>query len=92
MKICIKGLDKVELLKNLWKNQIMAAYYTFSGKQAPDFDNESAKTVINEYIDYFSGKAIKTNLSGDTVEPYLYDRDAGQGKFLQIVNSMRKKN
>lgn len=31
-KINIKDLDKVELLKNLWENQVTAGYFTFSGK------------------------------------------------------------
>ena len=89
-EISIKGLDKVELLKNLWENQVTAAFFTFSGKIPPKFEDELAKKAVNDYIDYFCGRAIKTNLSGDMVDPYLYDRDAGKGNFLQIVNSMRK--
>lgn len=88
-EINIKDLDKVELLKNLWENQVTAAFFTFSGKTAPKFEDELAEKAVNDYIDYFCGRAIKTNLSGDFVEPHLYDRDAGKGKFLEIVNSMR---
>ena len=73
----------------MWENQVTAGYFIFSGNPQPKFDEKLAKKVVDNYIDYLCGKAIKTNLSGDLVEPHLYDRDAGKGKFLEIVNSMR---
>lgn len=87
--ISIKGLDKVQLLKKLWQGQIPAGYFAMSGILGPVFNEETAKEVVKKHIDYFCGRAIKTNLSGDKIDPYLYDRDAGQGKFAQIVDDMR---
>ena len=87
--ISIKGLDKVELLKNIWQGQIPAGYFAMSGIRGPVFNEETAKEAVKKHIDYFCGRAIKTNLSGDEIDPYLYDRDAGQGKFAQIVDAMR---
>ena len=89
--ISIKGLDKVELLKNLWQGQIPAGYFALSSVRGPAFNEETAKEEVKKHIDYFCGRAIKTNLSGDEIDPYLYDRDAGKGKFAQIVDGMRKR-
>ena len=88
-EINIKDLDKVELLKKLYQNQVKSTYFILSGKPLPKFDDELATKVVDKYIDYFCGKAIKTNLCGDIVDTYLYDRDAGKGTFLKIVNSMK---
>ena len=44
--------------------------------------------AVKCHIDYFCGRAIKTDLSKDSVDPYLYDRDAGQGTFQKVVDSI----
>ena len=84
-KISIQGIDKVKLLEYLWRAQNRASFFTFHPEMAPDFNMELAKTAVTTYIDYFQGRAIKADLSGDTVDPRLYDRDAGAGKFERIV-------
>lgn len=90
----ISGLDRVELLKELWRAQVAAGFFgTFEGLSMGGglpFSQASAATAVTQYIDYFCGRAIKTDLSKDTVNPYLYDRDAGPGKFAEIVLRMRK--
>lgn len=53
MSINITGVDKVELLKQLWENQTSAGYFIFGG--SPPFNYDAANEVINSYIDYFSG-------------------------------------
>jgi hypothetical protein len=53
-------------------------------------DTTSAETVATAgRIDYYKGKPIKTDLRGNTVEPFLYDRDAGSGKLARIVLQLR---
>jgi len=47
---------------------------------------------VTRYIDYFNGRPIKTDLSKDTVDTWLYNRDAGKGKFEAIVEMLRKRN
>lgn len=91
-KINIKDLDKVELLRNLWESQITASIFTFNAVSAPKFDKEQAKEAVKDHIDYFCGRAIKTDISQDEIDTYLYDRDAGVGKFESIVNNMRTKS
>lgn len=90
--ISIKGLDKVELLKRLWSQQIPGFLFALCGLPKPEFMMEQAKNAVQKHIDYFCGCAIKTDLSRDEIDPYLYDRDAGQGTFAQIVENMRNEN
>lgn len=79
--IDIKGIDKVVLLKNLWQNQVVAGFFTNIPHLAPKFNEAEAQKAVLEYIDYFCGRAIQCNLSGDTANPKMYDRDAGAGGF-----------
>lgn len=88
MSINISGIDKVDLLQALHARQVPAGF--FGGFSGPSFDKEKAKEAVKQYIDYFCGRAIKTDVSKDTVDPWLYDRDAGQGAFQSVVDSLKK--
>jgi hypothetical protein len=37
-------------------------------------------------IDYFRGRAIKIDFRRDVIDYRLYDRDAGEGKFMEVWN------
>ncbi len=89
MSVSIKGLEKVKLLKALWDHTKPAAFFTFSGLPSPEFDEGAAKKEVLTYIDYFCGRCIKTDLSGDTADPTSYDADWGEGLFQKIVTSIR---
>jgi hypothetical protein len=87
MEINIEGIDKLELLHALWNRQIAPN----NGFYKPPFSKDAAIIVIkNGEIDYFCGKAIKMDLSSDVVEPRLYDRDAGKGAFMEVLNKLKK--
>jgi hypothetical protein len=64
----ISGLDKVKLLKGLWENTKPAAYFAQYNQPAPSFDEKLAQEAVKKPIDYFCGRAIKLDLSGDAVE------------------------
>ena len=51
--------------------------------------NQAEKLATSGRIDYYNGRAIKTDLREDKVSPVLYDRDAGFGKFAVIVANLR---
>ena len=86
----ISGIDKVNLLEALWKNSSPAAFFSAFHVGAPAiFNRESAEDAVKHYIDYFDGRCIKTDISEDTVDPHLYDRDFGKGKFTDIVKKLR---
>lgn len=89
MSIDISGLDKVELLRQLWSGTKPAAIFTKMPGMVPIFNNFDAKEAVKHYIDYFAGKCIKADLSGDRANTAMYDRDAGAGAFVKIVNKLR---
>lgn len=89
--IVIEGLDKVALLRKLWDRMHFAQFFNlFPGTKKPTFDEEEAKLVVNGYIDYFCGKCIKSDISGNVVNVRLYDREAGSYAFRCIVNEMNE--
>jgi hypothetical protein len=57
---------------------------------APTFDEQLAKEAVKDYIDYFNGRCIKTDLSNDSIDPWAYDRDAGAGTFQRVVSGLKK--
>ena len=88
--INIENVDKVELLKKLHENQISASFFSMNNIPAPMFDYSNAKECIsNGYIDYYCGRAIKTDLSKNDIDPHFYDRDAGIGTFQKIVDNLK---
>lgn len=41
------------------------------------------------YFDYLKGRVMKVELAGDDVDPWLYDRDNGQGAFARVIDELR---
>jgi len=84
----ISGIDKMKLLRALWEHQVVAGY--FGGAAGPSFDEtEAKKAVVAEYIDYFCGRPIKADLSGNTMSTWLYNRDSKK-KAEDIIAELRK--
>lgn len=50
-----------------------------------------AKSLLEEqtYFDYLHGKVMKVDLSGNELDPRLYDRDNGQGKAAQLIKAIK---
>lgn len=91
----ISGINKEELLQALWTRSKPATYFSHSGSTPPTFNFSVAKQELSNdgYADYICGRAIKTNIYlEETVDPYMYDRDAGTGAFQEVVNQIREKN
>lgn len=71
------------------KAQILAALYNASKVQGMGFlqqkvgqmsESEAAELLkSNKDFDYLHGKVMKIDLSGDELNPRLYDRDNGDG-------------
>jgi hypothetical protein len=91
-QVDISGIPKAALLYRLWSGQVPAAFFDKPWIQQPEFDWTTAEKIANAgYIDYFKGRAIKCDLSGDIVCPRLYDRDAGKDAFATAVAELRSK-
>lgn len=48
---------------------------------------ESSRRIL--YFDYVKGRPIKCDLSGDTLDTRLYDRDQGPGAGERVVAKLR---
>lgn len=90
MSLDISNIDKVELLKLLWKNQKYQNWINSCGVKykEPNWDKAN-KAIKSGYIDFFEGKSIEADLSKDFVNPSLYDKNAGKGQFYKCVMSLK---
>jgi len=78
--------------------QVLSALYNASQPQgmgflhfnpAPMGEQEAAELLKRQsYFDYVKGRVMKVDLSGDTLDPYLYDRDNGEGAALRVINRL----
>lgn len=82
----IKGMNKPVLLRALWDSATVARFY--SGGSGPLFDEENAEEAVWKPIDYYSGRAIKMDLSRDEVHPWAYNRDAKKSA-REVIDSVR---
>lgn len=95
-KINISGINKDELLYELWNNATIVGFYVVNPQiNVPIWNLELAKKQVSRdgYADYILGRCIKTNIfKDDNVETYLYDiNNGGKGTFERIVNELRSK-
>jgi hypothetical protein len=42
------------------------------------------------YFDYLCGRPLKVDIGGDTLDPRLYDRDAGEGAAARVIAKLRE--
>jgi hypothetical protein len=52
--------------------------------------DHALRCIKKGYIDYFSGRVFKSNISGDIFETGLYNRDNGNGAAERIVKDIRE--
>ena len=91
--INIKGFDKAELLCALFNNSKVQGL-GFLQSIDRDLTIKDAKKIIftqGLYFDYLHGKVMKVNLSGDTLDERLYDRDNGDGTAFKAISELRAK-
>jgi len=87
--VSIKGLDKNMLLKKLWQNAKPASFFVVNNLPPEEWDDKAASKAVTNYVDYYCGRYIKCDLTGDEVSPRNYDRDYGAGAFAKVVDSLR---
>jgi len=91
-RIDITGINKVELLKELWLNATVDSYFMYEKRTEPEFNEAEAAKAITSYIDCFQDRCIKLNISGDyIINAWRYDDEFGEGKVKEIVDNLRKK-
>jgi hypothetical protein len=87
--IDIKGMDKVEVFRKLY-NRVKTQGWGQLQWQPGDIDYEKAKQLFeshspNYYFDYVLGRVMKVDLSEDSFDHRLYDRDNGDGAAYNAI-------
>lgn len=86
----LTGKDKAEVLRRLY-NAADVQGSGFIHARPGDMTLEQARKLLDSstgYFDYVSGRVMKINLSGDTLDTRLYDRDNGFGAAAQALQGM----
>jgi hypothetical protein len=85
--IDISGIPKPRLLEELWNHARVAGFFGRNPQIYPLFVPPPQDSKWS--FDYYCGRSIKTDISGDTANVCGYDRDSGRGKFAEIVANLR---
>lgn len=89
-KINIKGIPKNVLLKELWTFGKWASFFS-RNPDIPKPDYIDLPADFNPgYMEYYEGKYIKCDISGDMVCPGAYDYIVGDYAFKFIVDKLRE--
>ena len=96
MAISLEGLNKAEVLAALY-NASKPQGMGFIHYRSEDMTVEEAQGELNSrsdlpeiYFDYLYGRVMKANLTKDTFDPFLYDRDNGEGAAAIAIGTLRE--
>lgn len=79
-KISIEGMDKTKVLEALYASARPQGLGFLHFRPGPLMEGEAAEILSQTtYIDYLMGRVMKVELGGGILNPWLYDRDNGQG-------------
>lgn len=101
----IKGLDKAEVLAALYNGTRPMGMGVFKARDGEMTREQAAEAIgggddhVRSFgswagkplrFDYLFGRPLKVDISGDEFDPFLYDRDAGQGAAERAIAGIRK--
>lgn len=91
--IDIANLDKASVLMALYENAHVQGLGFLHASDEPMSRDAALKLLERRtYFDYVQGRVMKVNLTGDAFDPFLYDRDNGQGAAQRAIDTIRVKN
>lgn len=77
---------KAAVLAALYNNSKVQGMGFLQAKPGEMTEDEAAELLKEEtYFDYLYGKVMKVNLATDELNPWLYDRDNGEGSALNAI-------
>ena len=86
----ISGINKADLLAALYNNSRTQGMGFLSAKPGNMTRDEAAELLKEtQHFDYLHGRVMKVNLSKDEFDPWLYDRDLGQGAAQRVVEALK---
>ncbi len=88
-EIDISGIDKVALVQALYASAKPLGLGRLQYQAGPLLDAEAQALAQARYIDYCHGRVMKVCLTGDTLDPWGYDRDNGAGAAEAVVAALR---
>ncbi len=90
-------------ISDLSKNKVLRALFNASKQQGIGLldipgqslmADEEAQGWIDKcparYFDYLKGRVMKVDLSGESFDPRLFDRDNGEGAAERAINALRQ--
>jgi hypothetical protein len=85
-KISLEGLDKAAVLAALYNASQPLGMGFLHFDPAPMTIGE-AQSLLEQhtYFDYLKGRVMKIDLSGNELDPWLYDRDNGPGAAASVI-------
>lgn len=87
--INISGIPKEKVLIALYENAKCQGLGYLQYNSAPMKEEEACHLLSQHtYFDYLNGRVMKVNLSSDELDPYLYDRDNGEGAAQKAIDSI----
>ena len=89
--IDLHGLDKAKVLAALY-NKSRPLGMGFLHYNPATMTRDEAAELLKEqsYFDYLMGRVMKVDLSKDTLDPWLYDRDNGEGAAEAAIAGIDK--
>ena len=92
-KISIKGLNKADVFVALFRAAKLQEGIEVLEFKPIVMDKERAEPIIKKWtkFDYFEGRALKIDLTGDEFDPRYYDRENGQGVAKEVIDDLRSK-
>jgi len=81
--------DKGEVLAALYNNSKAQGLGILQADSTP-MTKEAAWDLLDQstYFDYLYGRVMKVDLSGDELNPALYDRDLGAGAAERAISTI----
>lgn len=85
----IQGLDKAQVLQTLHQNSKAQGMSILHERKVTLQDCQEVISDGQLYFDYFAGRVLKVDLSGDEFDPWGYDRDNGAGAAEAAIAGLR---
>lgn len=89
--IDLTGKDKAEVLARLYNAADTQGHGALKASLMPIMSREHAQALLDSgqtYFDYVNGRVLKVDLSSDSLNERLYDRDNGFGAAAQALKGV----
>lgn len=88
--VSFNGKSKAKVLKALYDHSHCQGMSFLAAVPAGTVTEAVCEARLREstYVDYFHGRVIKVDFSGDAFDERLYDRDCGKGAAQRAVDSV----